>query len=170
MWFADECHFQQHGSRCVMWIPPETADPVLYHAPTRKSVAVFGAVCPADGRRVTFSVTPFNAETFQVFLGILLRHARPGRKIILVLDNARFHHAAVLQPWLQEHHSQIQLDFLPPYSPDLNPIERVWKLTRRLCTHNRYFPELEDLIEAVFERLRLWRKPNMTLHQLCAII
>jgi transposase len=64
----------------------------------------------------------------------------------------------------------IVLDFLPPYSPDLNPIERVWKLTRRLCTHNRYFPKLGDLIATVFERFRLWRKPNLTLHQLCAII
>jgi len=153
-----------------MWIPPENADPVLFHAPTRKSVAVFGAVCPADGRLVGLSVTPFNADTFRVFLGLLLRHARPNRKMILVVDNARFHHAAVLQPWLADHRSRIQLDFLPPYSPDLNPIERVWKLRRRLCTHNRYFPELEDLIEAVFERFKLWRKPNLALYQLCAII
>lgn len=170
MWFADECHFQQHGSRCVMWIPPENSDPVLFHAPTRKSVAVFGAVCPADGRLVTLSLTPFNAETFKAFLGLLLRHARQDRRMILVVDNARFHHAGVLQPWLDDHRSRIQLDFLPPYSPDLNPIERVWKLARRLCTHNRYFPKLDDLIEAVFERFRLWQKPNLTLHQLCAII
>jgi len=153
-----------------MWIPPENANPVLYHAPTRKSVAIFGAVCPADGRLVTLSVSPFNTATFQVFLGLLLRHARPNRKIFLVVDNAQFHHAADLQPWLADHRARIQLDFLPPYSPDLNPIERVWKLTRRLCTHNRYFPTLEDLIEAVFERLRIWRNPNLTLHQLCAII
>jgi len=73
-----------------MWIPPENADPVLYHAPTRKSVAIFGAVCPADGRLVTLSVSPFNTATFQVFLGLLLRHARPNRKIFLVVDNARF--------------------------------------------------------------------------------
>ena len=153
-----------------MWIPPENTDPVLFHSPTRKSVAVFGAVCPADGRLVTLAVTPYNAETFQVFLGMLLRHARPNRKMIVVVDNARFHHAAVLQPWFSDRRSRIQLDFLPPYSPDLNSIERVWKLTRRLCTHNRYFPKLEDLIEAVFERFKLWRKPNLALHQLCAII
>jgi transposase len=153
-----------------MWIPPENADPILYHAPTRKSVAIFGAVCPADGRLVTLSVSPFNTVTFQVFLGMLLRHTRPNRKILLVVDNARFHHAADLQPWLADHRGRIQLDFLPPYSPDLNPIERVWKLTRRLCTHNRYFPTLEDLVAAVFERFRIWRKPNPSLHQLCAII
>lgn len=153
-----------------MWIPPENTDPVLFHAPTRKSVAVFGAVCPADGRLVTLTATPFNAETFLAFLRLLLRHARPNRKMILVVDNARYHHAVALKPWLDAHRSRLQLDFLPPYSPDLNPIERVWKLTRRLCTHNRYFPQLEDLMGTVFERFQLWRKPNLILHQLCAII
>jgi transposase len=153
-----------------MWIPLENTDPVLYHAPTRKSVAVFGAVCPADGRLVTCRGETFNAETFQAFLGTVLRHARLDRKMVLVVDNARHHHAAALRPWLHRHRQTIQLDFLPPYSPDLNPIERVWKLTRHLCTHNRYFPELEELVVAVFERFRLWQKPNRILHQLCAII
>jgi hypothetical protein len=40
----DEVHFQQHGSRCRMWVPPETKDPVLLHHPTRQSVGYFGAV------------------------------------------------------------------------------------------------------------------------------
>jgi hypothetical protein len=40
----DEVHFQQHGSRCRMWIAPEIKDPVLLHHPTRKSVGYFGAV------------------------------------------------------------------------------------------------------------------------------
>lgn len=79
-----------------MWIPPENTDPVLYHAPTRKSVAVFGAVCPADVRLVAQSAKTFNGETFQAFLGILIRHARSDRKMIVVADNARHHHAAVL--------------------------------------------------------------------------
>src|ERR1035438_9429422 len=38
LWAIDEVHFQQHGSRCQMWIPPETKDPVLLHHPTRRSV------------------------------------------------------------------------------------------------------------------------------------
>jgi len=49
LWATDEVHFQQHGSRCQMWIPPETKDPVLLHAPTRRSVGYFGAVRLRDG-------------------------------------------------------------------------------------------------------------------------
>ena len=40
IWFEDECHFQQRGSRCIMWIPPEDVDPVIFHASTRKKVGV----------------------------------------------------------------------------------------------------------------------------------
>jgi transposase len=53
------------------------------------------------------------------------------------------------------------LDYLPPYSPELNPIERVWKLTRRQCLHNRYFLVLE--VVAVVETGKLaYRKRNPT--------
>jgi len=44
LWATDEVHFQQHGSRCRLWLPPETKDPVLLHHPTRRSVGYFGAV------------------------------------------------------------------------------------------------------------------------------
>jgi transposase len=170
LWFEDECHFQQHGSRCTMWVPPENKDPVLIHAPTRKSVAFFGAVRPSDGQLVTFKIDTFNTKSFGTFMRQLLRHRRPHRKIVLVLDNARWHHAAALRSWLRKHRCSIRLDFLPPYSPELNPIERVWKLTRRLSTHNQHFEQLSDLVSAVGEQLYSWRKPNETLQRLCAII
>src|SRR5690606_23730629 len=44
LWAMDEVHFQQYGSRCRMWVPPETRDPVLLHHPTRRGVGYFGAV------------------------------------------------------------------------------------------------------------------------------
>ncbi len=153
-----------------MWIPPEESDPVVLLAPTRKSVSIFGAVRPSDGRLVTSRSNPFNAETFQLFLRKLLRHRKAEQFQVVILDNARYHHARLLQPWLTKHRKNIRLEFLPPYSPELNHQERVWKLTRRLVTHNTYFPDLEILVEAVQDQFALWDKPNATLRQLCAII
>lgn len=153
-----------------MWVPPEDVDPVVLHAPTRKSMAVFGAVRVDDGRLTSCWMDTFNAETFELFLTQLVRHKRKGRTMLVILDNARWHHAQALQPWLKEHRKQLRLDFLPPYSPDLNPIERVWKLTRRLCTHNRYFPTLDELVETIGDQFRHWNKSNETLRRLCAII
>ena len=59
--------------------------------------------------------------------------------------------------------------YLPTYSPELNPIERVWKLTRRQCLHNQYFQSLDEVViavEAVFDQ---WTRRNETLRRLCAI-
>jgi hypothetical protein len=65
LWATDEVHFQQHGSRCRMWIPPEIKDPVLLHAPTRKSVGYFGAVRLRDGRFVfRLETGKFNGPSF----------------------------------------------------------------------------------------------------------
>jgi len=169
LWFEDECHFGQHGSRCVMWVPPEETDPIVLHAPTRKSVAVFGAVSAARGSLLAQRGNPFNAVTFLGFLKSLLRRRRRGRRLVVVLDNAKYHHANLLAPWLKAHRAVLRLDFLPPYSPDLNHQERVWKLARRLVTHNRYFPVLEELVQAVFLQFDQWQEPNETLRRLCAV-
>lgn len=170
LWFEDECHFQQHGSRCRMWIPPENHDPVLLHAPTRKSISVFGAVCSSDGRFSSMTASVFNAATFLLFLKRLIRRKKSRKKIVLVLDNARWHHAKDIKPWLYKHRKFIKLFFLPPYSPHLNPIERVWKLTRYNVTHNRYFKELSEVNQVVQSQFKRWHKPNKTLTKLCAII
>jgi transposase len=170
MWSLDECHFQQHGSRCVMWVPPEEKDPVLLHAPTRKSMALFGAVNLMTGRLVHTVSTIFNAETFLDFLKKLQYHKSKKKTTVVILDNARYHHAVLLKPWIEKHQERFKLEFLPPYSPELNPIERVWKLARTLCTHNQYFPQLEELVSGVSFQLNVWSKPNETLRRLCCII
>jgi transposase len=153
-----------------MWVPPEIRDPVMLHAPTRKSVACFGAVSLDTGRFVYTICPVFNAETFGGFLRQLLRHRRSGKQMVVVLDNAKYHHAVVLKPLLHEYRASLRLLFLPPYSPQLAPIERVWKLTRRLVMHNRYFATLEAVLDAVSACFRLWRKPNDVLRRLCCII
>ena len=96
--------------------------------------------------------------------------SQPTRRLVVVLDNARYHHATLLRPYLTERRQVLSLSFLPPYSPELNPIERVWKLARKLCTHNQYFPVLADLVTAVSAQLELWRQPNPVLARLCGII
>jgi len=132
-----------------MWVPPEIKDPILQHAPTRKSIACFGAVNLGTGRFVRRMCELFNAETFGWFLAQLLRHRAYGRRMIVVLDNARYHHALLLTLFLRQHAAHLKLLFLPPYSPQLASIERVCKLTRRLATHNRYFATLAEVLDAV---------------------
>jgi transposase len=153
-----------------MWIPLEEKDPIVKHAPTRKSIALFGAVSAGTGEIVTMDTSIFNAETFLLFLNKVVKSKKRGKKIILILDNARYHHATLIQPWLNKNKNKIQLFFLPPYSPDLNNIERVWKMTRRVCTHNKYFATIDELLSVVKRQMKIWSKPNETLRKLCCII
>jgi transposase len=171
VWAIDECHFQQHGSRCYMWIPSDVKDPVILRKPTRRSVGYYGAVRLRDGKFVYLREEDrFNAETFFRFIKYLRRlTARSSKKIVVIVDNARYHHALLHKQWREECQGSFRLEFLPPYSPELNPIERVWKLTRRQATHNRYFPYLEVVMMAVEGLFESWRQGSDTLRRLCAI-
>lgn len=170
VWAIDEVHFQQHGSRCLMWIPPEETDPVLQHHPTRKGVGYFGAVRLRDGKLLCQREEErFNALSFHSFLKHLKRiSSMSRRRVVIITDNARYHHAKLHADWRKTNEPWFVLNFLPPYSPDLNPIERVWKLTRRLCLHNRYFPTLEGVVATVETQFEQWSTGSKTLRNLCA--
>ena len=70
---------------------------------------------------------PLKAQQFQYFLeGLLIRYKDAG-EILLVLDNARAYHSKELEPFLESNKEKLELLFLPPYSPNLNPMEWFWK-------------------------------------------
>ncbi len=127
IWSLDEVHFQQHGSRCRMWVPPECKDPIVLHYPTRKSVGYFGAVRLRDGKFAYRRETEvFNAETFWRFIKKFRQiSCHSGRRVVVLTDNARYHHAKLHADWRKTRASRFSLLYLPPHSPDLNPIERV---------------------------------------------
>ena len=152
-----------------MWVPWEEADPVLWHYPGRKSVGYYGAVRLRDGKGF-FRQEPemFDGATFWGFLPALERVSREAdRRAIVIIDNAKYHHAKLHADWRQEHQARLALDFLPPYSPELNPIERVWKRTRRNGLHNVYFPKLAKVVETVEAQFAKWSEPNAELASLC---
>lgn len=154
-----------------MWVPPEVDDPVVLHHPTRKSVGYFGAVRLRDGKfRFARETNRFDAMTTWDFLRQLRQCSRrAGRRVVVITDNARYHHAKLHAEWRADQEPEFTMSYLPPYSPDLNPIERVWKLTRRLCLHNCYFPTLADVVAAVERRFAYWEQPNESLRKLCVV-
>lgn len=171
LWARDEVRFQQHGSRCRMWVPPEIKDPVVLHHPTHQGVGYFGAVRLRDGKCVfRREEKKFNAMTFFSFLKHLrLVSSHSRRRVVVIIDNARYHHAALHKDYRSPNQDKFSLEFLPPYSPELNPIERLWKLMRRLATHNQYFQALTDIVEAVERIFSQWRLGNETVRRLCSI-
>lgn len=121
VWFCDESGFEGDPRPRRTWtkigkvrLSPYLGEHIRHN--------VFGAVRPADGRLCAMLFNLCDSQTFQVFLDTLAQENPPvaGRRAILVLDNASWHKVKRLN-W---HH--FQPEYLPPRSPDLNAIERLW--------------------------------------------
>ncbi len=92
----------------------------------------------------------------------------------MVIDNAPWHKKAyrLIQDEKLEEYSDIreklELVKLPPYSPDLNPIEQCWRITRREVTHNTYFPDAGTLEKTLDDYFSAYRQPNNKFLSLCS--
>jgi hypothetical protein len=100
-------------------------DQYLQEAPTSCiwNHAAGNGIHPIEkGNLVTQFSKIFNGATFQEYLELLLTHKSDGRCMHVILDNSRYHYALLLQPWLEKHDEEIQLDFLQPYWTSPNTI------------------------------------------------
>lgn len=167
LWCQDEVHFQRHSTLTRMW-SFKGQQPRVLSASTREKVGYFGALNLKTGRLLTQEAATFNSETFGDFVHYLLRHTRA--KLYLILDNAPWHRARALKEFFLQHPQRLERIFLPSYSPELNPIERVWRITRRQVTHNRYFSSTDDLRIALNHQFARWEESNLALRVLCATI
>jgi transposase len=167
LWCEDEVHFQRHSSLIRMWAP-KGQQPRVLSPSVRHKVGFFGALNLKTGQLVTQEAPTFSAQTFGDFIRYLLHTTQD--KVYLILDNARWHRSKELKDFFEANRQRLVFIFLPAYSPELNPIERVWRITRRNVTHNRYFPSLEDLHIALASQFTIWALPNISLKVLCANI
>jgi transposase len=113
----------------------------------------WGAVNPVTGETVSVIHRRRNSVGFRCLLAAISRAhdllSHPERKVILFVDNDKAHQAKAVGHLLEKHGNQIQLEWLPPYSPELNPQEDIWRHMRRRVTHNHYFDQVDALLEAV---------------------
>ncbi len=151
--FADEASFAQWGSLGYTWAPVGQA-PLVRTSGKRKGYKVFGLLDYFSGRLFYHGQTErFTAATYCAFLEQVL--AQTDQPVIIVQDGARYHTAVETRRWLGEHAERVMTYQLPTYSPDYNPIEYLWRSTKREATHNRYFEPFSQLTSEV-ERALAW--------------
>ena len=83
-----------------------------------------------------------NADTTIKFFKIIERHNPNSRKLYIVLDNAGYYKGEKIQEYLRT--SKIRILFLPPYAPNFNLIERLWKLFKKQVLYNRFYPTFAE--------------------------
>jgi len=134
--FGDAVHFKHNAEAGYAW--SEVGEP--HHIPAntgRQRYNVLGAYCLQTHEHL-FVLTPdnINQDKLIEFLGLLRAKHPSSAQIYLIIDNARYHHAQRVQA--QARQQRIRLEYLPPYSPNLNPIERLWKFVRKMFFKDRY--------------------------------
>lgn len=141
------------------------SQPQIKSAPTQEKVAFSGFVNPATGQLVINECRKFNYETIMESVK-LFQASQSSKKLLIIMDNAFWHKKAVRL--FREQESEIEFLFLPPYFPELNPIERVWRITRRERTHNHFFEKLAALRDTLLTYFDKFNVPNEKLHTLCS--
>ena len=150
------------------WAPVGEQPVISCKQAKKERVTGFGSVNPLTGQLVAGFAQKGNATTFKKHLRAILRACKGKRKIIVYVDNVRYHHAKALRPFL-EAHPELEIRYLSAYSPDLNPIERVWWYMRKSITHNRYLLSIKERIAKFWRLLSGCLIPNELLKNICVI-
>jgi transposase len=131
--------------------------PVCKYHHKFESLYLFGAFSPINGHHLLLEMPHCNTDAFEVFLNEL-SHTNKEEFKILLLDNGAFHKAKrLIIP------DNIALIFIPPYSPELNPAEKVWWVLKR-ALKNRCFQKIDDLMFAITKEAK--RLSNNSIQQL----
>ncbi len=112
---------------------------------------VCGALDVATGRTTCVAGGSKNSLLFIATLERLLQTNRRATVIHVVLDNFRIHSSKQVQAWMAERGERIKLHFLPPYCPDHNKIERLWRDLHADVTRNHRHATIDDLMDAVWQ-------------------
>lgn len=141
--FGDEASFWLDGTLHRTWARVGS-QPRVDTFGERKTAHVFGAVTLEERPRFRFLFAQkFHGESFLAFLKHLVRRSR--RKLFLIIDNGPCHNLTTAgKAWLAANRHRIELFRLPPYSPEFNGIEGIWKATKKTTTHNRFYRTTDE--------------------------
>lgn len=147
----DGCHPQHNSMPQYGWIlKGETK--ILPSNTGRKRINIQGAVnLDTHDLISTVHETLDKFSTLEILKKIERKHVQ-AKKVFVLVDNAGYYHADEVKKYLKE--SKIELIFLPPYSPNLSLIERVWRHFKKKVLYNRYYPTFQEFKDNTYDFLR----------------
>mgnify|MGYP002064831989 FL=1 len=150
--FGDEASFPQWGSLSYTWAK-RGQQPVVKTSGKRRGYKVFGLIDYFTGRFFCkgHDKGRLNTASYQSFLAEVLSKTR--KHIILIQDGAPYHTSKAMRQFFAKKANRITVFELPSYSPDYNPIEKLWKKIKEKEIHLHYFPTFDSLKNKVEEAL-----------------
>lgn len=159
IYFADSVHPEYQTQLVYGWIPKGERKELPTTA-RQPRVNIIGGIC-LEGHRFLYQQTDkVDADSIACFL-VALRKRHPEKCVIhLIWDNAGYHKDEAVVEFAKA--LAIEIHYLPPYSPNLNPIERLWKLMRERVMYNTYYSTFTEFTDAILAFLKhIGREKNI---------
>lgn len=153
--FVDEARFGQQGTLTRKWAR-RGSRPTAVKQTRYEWAYLYAAVEPATGDSSALLAPLVNTETFNQFLRIVSQEAEPEDHLVLIMDQAGWHRSNGLR--LPDN---ITILLLPPYSPELNPVENLWHYLKSHYLSNRAFRDYDDIREAGVHAYRALTKQRI---------
>ncbi len=142
VWFQDEARIGQQGTLTSVWAQ-RGSRPTALKQTEYEWCYLFAAVNPITGASSALVAPTVNTALMNKHLAFISREAGPDKHVVLVLDQAGWHIAKALKV-----PPNITLLHLPPYSPELNPVENLWHHLRSHYLSNRAYDDYDHLLHA----------------------
>ena len=128
----------------------------------------FGTVNPITEQLVVIFANVENSDTFKKHLKNVQYAYKDKQRIILYVANVRFHHSKKIKSFLKSY-PQVEMRYLPAYSPDLNPVERVWWYSGSTLHITGIWKLFKERIAKFWRLMSKCLKPNMLLKNICVV-
>ncbi|PMH73200.1 transposase [Vibrio cyclitrophicus] len=149
IWFQDEARFGQRNTTTRIWAEKDTRPRVVQQQQFEYAY-LFGAVCVTTGEAEAIVVPLSNMEAMKEQLRLISQATPVGKHAVVIMDQASWH-----QSYLADEFENLTIIHIPPYSPELNPIEQVWSWLRQNEVANRCFENYDDIVETL---CRAWNR------------
>jgi transposase len=162
IWWQDESRIGQQGSLSRVWAAKGTR-PRVVRQRQFLSTYIFGAVCPDRDVGCALVLPECNSGMMQIHLNQIAENVQDGHHGIIMLDRASWHTTeALVIP------SNISLMPLPPYSPELNPMEPVWQQLRKIKLSNTAFKDYDHIVKSCCQAWNTFCDEEGNIKSLCS--
>lgn len=159
VFFEDEARFGRISREMYCWVPKGYI-PSVARQMVREYLYAFSAISPQTGDCYSIITPRCDTAAMSSFLSLFAKKYDDYR-IVLILDKAGWHKSKTLK--LPENISMLHL---PPYSPELNPVELLWRELRRKYFHNRIFKSLDQVEEQLSDALKEYHQNKEAIKRL----
>lgn len=163
IYFMDGVHPSHNSMLCNGWIKKGTEKAIKSNT-GRDRLNINGACNVEDGAVIIHEDVSVNAQSTIFLFDKMQEHQTKGT-LFVIADNARYYRSKLVAEYLAKN-TRIKLIFLPPYSPNLNLIERLWKFYKEKILYDKYYEKFKEFklkTKIFFENIELYKKELNTL-------